>query len=78
MFVEVDVGKVKLLYETKWVERPTTLEEFREMNEAILDCLTAMLNNVEQCRTMSNNVEQCPTMSNNVQQCPTMSNNVQQ
>ena len=38
-------GKVKLLCETRRVERHTTLEEFREMSEDILDCLTAMSNN---------------------------------
>ena len=42
---KVGVGKVELLCETIWVERHTTLEEFREMFEAILECLTAISNN---------------------------------
>ena len=42
---EVTVGKVKLLCETRWVGQHTTVEEFREMHEAILDCLSAILNN---------------------------------
>ena len=36
---------MKLLRETRWPERHTTLEEFREMYEAILDCLTVTSNN---------------------------------
>ena len=37
------VGKVKLLCETRRVERLSTLEEeFRGLNETILDCLTAI------------------------------------
>ena len=42
---EVGVAKVKLLCETRCVERCTTLDDFREMNEVILDCLTAVSNN---------------------------------
>ena len=43
-FEEVVAGKVKLLCETRRVERHNTLDEFREMSEDILDCLTAILN----------------------------------
>ena len=42
---EVGVGKVKLECEIRWVEQHTTLEEFGEMYEVILDCLTAISNN---------------------------------
>ena len=43
---EVGVGKVKVLGETRCVERHTTLEEFRKIYEAILDCLTAISKNI--------------------------------
>ena len=42
---EVGVRKVKLLCETRRVERHTTLEEFREMYEVNIDCLTAISKN---------------------------------
>ena len=44
-FEELCVAEVKLLCETMWAERHTTLGEFREMYEAIIDCLTASSNN---------------------------------
>ena len=34
--------KVKVLCETRWVERHTTLEDFHQMYEAIIDCLDAI------------------------------------
>ena len=43
--MEMGLGKLKLLCEATWVERHTTLEEFREIYEAFLDCLTATSNN---------------------------------
>ena len=44
-FEEAGVGKVKLPCETRRADRHSTLEEFREMCETILDCLTAISNN---------------------------------
>ena len=42
---EIKSEKVKLLCETRWVERHTALEDFNEMYEAIIECLTAISHN---------------------------------
>ena len=42
---EIKSEKVKLLCETTWVERHRALEDFNEMYEAIIECLTAISHN---------------------------------